>query len=284
MTAPTYQLSKYVASILTQSSKSQHNITDSFEFVRDTQSIKLPEGYVLVSFDVVSLFTNIPKDLVLRNIIENWSDIKEATNINLDLFLEIVEFCLDSSYFCFRCKYCIQTFGTAMGSPLSPILADIVMEGLLNTVKLRIQCPIPILKKFVDDLILALPKDQVQTVLDIFNGYDPHHQFTAETEVDNKLPFLDTLITRHEDQTLSTCWCSKPIASGRLLNFHSFHPTLMKINVAMNYINRVIALTTNINWNHLKQTIFQHLRRNNYPSALINRILNHSTSRNQHHP
>lgn len=49
-----------------------------------------------MSFDVVPLFTNIPTDIVLWNIIENWSDIKEATNINLDLFLQIVKSCYDS--------------------------------------------------------------------------------------------------------------------------------------------------------------------------------------------
>ncbi|XP_062557238.1 uncharacterized protein LOC134222111 [Armigeres subalbatus] len=275
MTSPTYHLSKYIASILKQSSRGQFNITDSFDFVNYINRVTLPQGYVLVSFDVVSLFTNIPKDLVIRDIITNWDDIQQATNICLDLLLEMVEFCLDTSYFCFRNKFYIQTFGTAMGSPLSPILADIVMDSLLHTVNQLVPYPMPVLKKYVDDLILALPEDKIHEVLDIFNGYNPHLQFTVEKESNNKLPFLDTLITRHEDQTLSTSWYSKPIASGRLMNFHSFHPTTMKINIASNYIDRVIRLTTNTNWNILKQIIFQNLRQNNYPAALINRILCH---------
>ncbi|XP_062557507.1 uncharacterized protein LOC134222365 [Armigeres subalbatus] len=238
MTSPTYHLSKYIASILKQSSRGQFNITDSFDFVNHINRVTLPQGYVLVSFDVVSLFTNIPKDLVIRDIITNWDDIQQATNICLDLLLEMVEFCLDTSYFCFRNKFYIQTFGTAMGSPLSPILADIVMDSLLHTVNRLVPYPMPVLKKYVDDLILALPEDKIHEVLDIFNGYNPHLQFTVEKESNNKLPFLDTLITRHEDQTLSTSWYSKPIASGRLMNFHSFHPTTMKINIASNYIDR----------------------------------------------
>lgn len=273
ITAPTYKLSKYVASILQQSAHGHYNVSDSFEFAKYVPTVKLPPGYVLVSFDVVSLFTNIPKDLVLRDIIMNWQSIKKVTNINLDLFLEIVEFCLDSSYFCFRGKYYVQTFGTAMGSPLSPILADLVMDTLLCTVVRLVPFPIPILKKFVDDLLLALPMDQIQTTLDIFNSYNPYLQFTIEKENDNKLPFLDTLITRHNDQTLSTTWYSKPIASGRLMNYHSFHPTAMKMNVASNFIERVTRLSTNPGEENQKHIIFQNLRRNNFPSALINRML-----------
>ncbi|XP_062713203.1 uncharacterized protein LOC134290163 [Aedes albopictus] len=245
ITAPTYKLSKYVASILQQSAHGHYNVSDSFEFAKYVPTVKLPPGYVLVSFDVVSLFTNIPKDLVLRDIIMNWQSIKKVTDINLDLFLEIVEFCLDSSYFCFRGKYYVQTFGTAMGSPLSPILADLVMDTLLCTVVRLVPFPIPILKKFVDDLLLALPMDQIQTTLDIFNSYNPYLQFTIEKENDNKLPFLDTLIIRHNDQTLRTTWYSKPIASGRLMIYHYFHPTAMKMNVASNFIERVTRLSTN---------------------------------------
>lgn len=51
----------------------------------------------------------------------------------------------------------------------------------------------------------------------------------------------------------------------------------MKINVASNFIHRVISLTTNSNIAQQKQIIFQHLRRNNYPSALINRLTNRTT-------
>lgn len=263
-----------MASILQKSAPNNFNINDSFEFVRDISTIKLPPGYVLVSFDVVSLFTNIPEEQVIRDIIMTWHNIKKVTDINLDLFLEIIEFCLDSSYFRFRDKFYVQTFGTAMGSPLSPILADLVMDTLLCTVIKQVPFPIPILKKFVDDLLLALPMDQIQTTLDIFNNYNPHLQFTFETENNNKLPFLDTIITRHIDQSLSTSWYCKPIASGRLMNYHSFHPTALKMNVASNFIDRVTKLSTNQDIQRQKQTIFQHLRRNNFPSALINRMIN----------
>lgn len=202
ITAPTYQLSKFIASVLSSGFHSDYNIIDSFTFVNYISSVTLPAGYVLVSFDVVSLFTNIPKELVVHDIIMNWNDIGKATNINLDLFLEIITFCIDNNYFRFRGKYYEQTFGTAMGSPLSPILADLVMEILLRTVTKRLKFPIPVLKKYVDDLILALPFDQIEQTLAVFNSYNQHIQFTVEQEQNATLPFLDMLLIRNIDQTI----------------------------------------------------------------------------------
>ncbi|XP_058445859.1 uncharacterized protein LOC131427008 [Malaya genurostris] len=277
ITAPTYQLSKYLASILQRSTHSEFNVSDSFQFITNIKQITLPPNYVLVSFDVVSLFTNIPLDLVIHDIIMDWNNIKAYTNINLDLFLELIEFCVKSSYFRFQDKYYMQTFGTAMGSPLSPILANIVMDNLLHTVTKQLPFNIPIVRKYVDDLFLALPKDQIQYTMDTFNAYNSYLQFTKEDENNNQLPFLDVMITRNSDQTLCTRWYAKPIASGRLLNYHSFHPLTVKMNVAHNFIKRVMCLTTDNNVD-TQNIIFQHLRRNNYPSKLINRIIH----RNKH--
>ncbi|XP_058827799.1 uncharacterized protein LOC131687722 [Topomyia yanbarensis] len=273
ITAPKYQLAKFIGSILKSSFHSEYNTPDSFQFTEYIQQATLPPDYVLVSFDVVSLYTNIPTELVTHDIIMDWRNIKVHTNINLDLFLELVEFCIKSSYFRFREKHYKQTFGTAMGSPLSPILADIIMENLLQTSIKRLPFTIPVIRKYVYDLFLALPKDKVQQTLDTFNAYNQHLQFTKEEEIDNKLSFLDTVVTRHSDQTLSTRWYAKPIASGRLLNYHSFHPLSMKMNVAQQFIKRVTGLTTDNCPNLQQNIIFQHLRRNNYPSSLINRLI-----------
>ncbi|XP_062552387.1 LOW QUALITY PROTEIN: protein diaphanous-like [Armigeres subalbatus] len=236
ITAPTYNLSKFIAKILQQTFTSQYNVADSFTFANFSNQTTIPPDHILVSFDVVSLFTNIPNELVRRSIIFRWTEIKQGTNINLDLFLEMVELCMDTSYFRFRDKYYQQTFGTAMGSPLSPILADYITEDLLETVVKNSDLNIPIVKKYVDDLFLVLPRTEVQNVLDTFNQYNAHLQFTVEKEIDGSLPFLDTLVIRKDNQTLKTSWYSKPISSGRILNYLSFHPMNMKLNVAANFI------------------------------------------------
>ncbi|XP_062714231.1 uncharacterized protein LOC134291004 [Aedes albopictus] len=204
ITSPTYQLSKYVSNIIQAATNCEYNIRDSFTFAAEIKHLKVPEDHVIVSFDVISLFTNVPKELILRAIREDWDRIKEHTQINMYLFLEIVNFCLDNSYFMFRSQIYSQKFGTAMGSPLSPILADIVLNKLITTVVQSLDFVILFLKKYVDDFFIVLPRDKVQATLEAFNNYNERLQFTVEEENNGRLPFLDILVIRNDDQTLST--------------------------------------------------------------------------------
>ncbi|XP_062710491.1 uncharacterized protein LOC134288736 [Aedes albopictus] len=274
ITAPSYNLSKFIGKIFQQSLVSTYNIKDSFSFCQFINNVTLPENYVLISLDVKSLFTSIPKSLAISSIISRWDEIRPNTGICLDLFLEIVEFCIDASYFKFDGQHYQQIFGTAMGNPLSPAIADWVMETLLDTVVRMLNIPLPFLRKFVDDLITAIPISELQHVLDTFNSYDVHIQFTYELEVDNKLPFLDMLLTRHSNQKVTTQWYQKPIASGRFLNFRSYHPLSQKLNMAKNFARRVYQLSTDLDDREKAKIIDAQLQLNDYPKPLRHRIAN----------
>ncbi|XP_055590189.1 uncharacterized protein LOC129742323 [Uranotaenia lowii] len=243
VTAPTHRISKFLANILL-SCKGKYNISSSSAFCEEINTVVLPEGYIIVSLDVVSLFTNVPRHLVIKTIIDRWDEI--ITEINLDLFLEMIEFCMSSSYFQYKNQTYIQTFGTAMGSSLSPILADICLEGIIDRALAQLPFSIPILKKYVDDLFLAIPSDSEQQTLEAFNAQEPRIQFTMETEENNSLPYLDMTVIRQSNQKLITEWYKKSIASGRMLNFNSCHQLKHKVNVARNFIHRVISLSHEI--------------------------------------
>ena len=59
--APMYQLSKHLAELLGQlTGKSTHHVKNSSQFVQTLDSIKIQPGEIMVSFDTVSLFTNVP--------------------------------------------------------------------------------------------------------------------------------------------------------------------------------------------------------------------------------
>jgi len=105
--------------------------------------------------------------------------------------LGAIEFVLSSTYFKFRNKIYKQIFGTPMGSPLSPIIADLVMrdleEHVFNTLDMR-----PLLYyRYVDDIMLAARKDDIHLILDKFNDYHQRLKFTLQTEDNHCLNFLD---------------------------------------------------------------------------------------------
>jgi len=129
--SPTYDMARYLHEILNSSiKKPASNIKDSWSFVKKINKIMIDSDEILISLDATSLFTNIPKELVMSGIRGRWNDIKNATKMSLTQFLDAIELVLSSTCFKFDGKFYEQTYGSPMGSPLSPILADIIMEDL----------------------------------------------------------------------------------------------------------------------------------------------------------
>ena len=55
-----YPLAKWLDNKLKALSTNSNTITDIFKFVNDLQDVSVKDGSVLVSYDVCSLFTNVP--------------------------------------------------------------------------------------------------------------------------------------------------------------------------------------------------------------------------------
>ena len=93
--------------------------------------VPLEETDVMACFDMVSLFTRVPADealLVLSHHLQQDDTLKERTSIPIPDLCTLVELCLKSTYFQFGEAFYEQVEGAVMGSPLSPVLANIFME------------------------------------------------------------------------------------------------------------------------------------------------------------
>lgn len=242
---------------------------NSSELVEFLHNVRLPENYVLVSLDVVSLFTNVPKELVLLTIEENWDDFKCVINIPKDHLIELVKMCFDTSYFTFQNDYFIQLDGSAMGNPASPSLANLVMNHVLRKVLEIVPFKIAFLKLYVDDTLLAVPESEVDGLLGWFNSIHPKIQFTMEKEVDNTLAFLDTLVVRMPDGGLRTRWYQKPTSSSILLNFKSHHPMAQKSSVVRGLLYRALKLSHAEYYDENLRKVREILDRNNYPRSFV---------------
>lgn len=276
----TYQMSKFCADVLKKvTSNSQYNVRNSYEFVGKIKNLTIEESEELISFDVKSLFTNVPRDLAIETIKSEWdSSIAQHTPVPLDVFIELIHLIMDSGYFQFGGKIYRQIEGMPMGNCLSPSIADLVMEYVINTAITKLSTRPKIIIKYVDDLFLIVKKRDISQTMDIFNSIHRSIQFTCEKECNGCLPYLDVLVKRKEDGSICTQWYKKPIASGRLLNFSSTHPHSQKINTAKGLIHRVSSLTTDSDYN-IEENIMAILKENGYPNQLITRLLSEYNER-----
>ncbi|XP_055686579.1 uncharacterized protein LOC129791934 [Lutzomyia longipalpis] len=135
---------------------------------------------------------------------------------------------------------------------------------------------IDFIRKYVDDLLLAVHKDDVCRILEIFNAFHTRIQFTMEIEEQGTLAYLDLRIHRMEGGQMYTTWYSKPCASHRMLNYSSAHSKRTVINVARNFIRRVTSLTTKPGVNNTG-TIEEILKLNDFPRRVINHLMRRET-------
>ncbi len=148
MQSPTYQLSKHISDLLSPLvSRSSSAVRNSKEFTKFIASQMLSDDEVLVSFDVVSLFTNVPTDLaisVARERLEDDEMLEERTGLEVDDITRLLKMCLDATYLTFRDTHYQQTFGTATGSPVSVTVANLVMEEIESEALVKLKDPVPV--------------------------------------------------------------------------------------------------------------------------------------------
>ena len=98
-----------------------------------------------------------------------------------------------------------------MGSPISPIVANLYMESFeVETIRSAPHPPY-LWKRFVDDTFTIIESSQKNKFLEHINSIDKYIQFTVEYQrSDGIIPFLDILITPGKDGSLSTSVFRKP--------------------------------------------------------------------------
>jgi len=190
----------------------------------------------------VSLFTNIPIELAMESVTNRWNYIENNTSLPKSEFLLAVKFVLDSTFFTFNNIVYRQVFGTPMGSPLSPIIGDIVMQDIEKKALNTITFTPPFYYRFVDDIITACPSNLTDYLLTVFNSFNQRLQFTLEVEDNKSLNFLEISIIS-DNNKLHFDWYHKPTFSRRYLNFLSQHPDCQKRGTIIGLLDRAFLLS-----------------------------------------
>ncbi|XP_018346175.1 PREDICTED: uncharacterized protein LOC108750859 [Trachymyrmex septentrionalis] len=129
--SPLYPLATFLHNILIKSiPKAKSHIKNSFELVEKLKRLHTTDQYKLISLDVKSLFTNVPVDIAIDCINEHWTYVAGDCPLPREEFVGAIRFILDSTFFSFNNNFYKQSYGTPMGSPLSPVIADLTGRKL----------------------------------------------------------------------------------------------------------------------------------------------------------
>ena len=179
----TYGVAKELTKILKPLvGKSPHHINSTHDFVEQVKHITLAPGEYLNSYDVSALFTSVTVDPALRvikDLLEKAPTLKDRRELPIEDIILLWEFCLKNTYFSFQDQFYEQVEGAAMGSLVSPIVANLYMEYFEQ--KALSTAPHPRLwQRYVDDTFVIHKEIHKEDFLQHINSVDPAIQFTVE--------------------------------------------------------------------------------------------------------
>ena len=178
-----YNTSKFLTDILSPlQNRNGYSVSNSLQFSNEVSDIRINDDEVLVSFDVVSLFTAIPVNKAcdyIKKKLEDDTSLPSRTNLNISDIVSLLNFTLSNNYFVFNDKIYKQIHGCAMGSPVSPVVANLCMEDIEESAINASPVAPKIWKRYVDDSRI-IKKNGVTAFHDTLNSIDTNISFTIE--------------------------------------------------------------------------------------------------------
>ena len=136
----------------------------------------------MMSFDVESLFTSVPIEpsiAIIKKLLEDDKSLHQRTNMTVNQ-ISCLEFCLKTTYFIFQGKIFEQVKGAAVGSPISPMVANLFMEDLEIKALSIAPRPPTLWKRFVDGTFIIIQRRYKESFLQHLNSIDDNIHFNCE--------------------------------------------------------------------------------------------------------
>ena len=280
-----YRLAKYLCNLLQPYLPTTYSISDSFSFIQELNTIDLSNKF-MVSFDVASLFTNIPLkesiDLAISYITEGNSTLK-LSKVELSKLFSIST---AETHFRFDGKVFDQIDGVAMGSPLAPVLANLFLGHYENLWLKNYQGPsVLFYRRYVDDTFCVFnSENEAKLFFDFLNSQHPNIKFTMEKETNKILAFLDVCIDNNDPSCLKTSTYHKKTFTGLLTNFFSYTSFSYKVGLIRTLVDRAYKINNSLlSFNNDIKKLTHIFKRNQFPDYLINKVVKAYLDNNGNH-
>ncbi len=253
---------------------SKYAVPDSFRFVEEIQSLPTSvSATFMASFDIKSLFTNVPLTETLKLVADELYDSDlESPPIERKIFEELLRKATRKVQFSFDgCMY-EQVDGVAMGSPLGPILANIFVGFHERRLFQNINEPLVYFRYVDDTFALFASRDDAINFLQSLNNLHQSLKFTHEEEKEGCLPFLDVLV-EHGAKSFLTSVYRKPTFTGDYVPWESFCPPRRKINLIECLATRAFKICSPSKLDSEVRTILDIFTKLGYPEPTIRRTI-----------
>ena len=261
-------------------SVNRYTISDTFSFAEEIQNLVIDGDDILVSFDVTSLFTNVPlqetiKIIAEKAFVDNWFNVTHNLNITKPDLVQLLEVATMNQLFQFDGKLYEQIDGVAMGSPLGPLMANAFLCSIEEKLDQDNKLP-EFYRRYVDDTFATMKNvPAAEDFLSTLNSCHPSINFTMELASDNRLPFIGMEVLK-KGCKLETSVYRKPTNTGLLLHHQSHVDKRYKKSLLKTMLNRAFHLSST--WESLKsecdhlKVMFTNLK---YPDSLIKSTISH---------
>ena len=270
-----HKIGKQIATWLSVVPECQIN-TSTKKICDSLKNVKLQPDEELVSFDVCSLYTNVP----VKEAIGVCADLlfnkhKIGLPVDRETFVKLAEIASCNVIMSTHDGFYEQIDGLAMGSPPAPHLAN----GWLSQFDPIIKGNASIYERYMDDVFSSISRGKDEEKLKQINSLHKNLTFTKENEKDKKIAILDMCIFNNNG-TLSSTWYTKPTDTGLVMNFHSLAPKKYKRSVVSGFVHRIYRACSSWSAFHSSmEKAIKILEHNQYPPDFYNPIIKSTLSK-----
>jgi len=243
-----YVLSKYLAKAIRDARPPASSfVKDSFDFVKRITDTVLDKHktYIMCSFDVESLYTNVPVEEAIEVTLNYMYKPKKVIDVpfNRDQMRTLLNLSIRDAPFRFQNKIFKQTDGVAMGNPLAPIIADLWMQKIEEKLNKFSTNKPTIWLRYVDDVfcLFTIPNEKILEFHTRINRWHSNLRFTVDFESNCSIPFLDVLVT-HKDHSIVTSLYRKPTHTGLYMLWDSNQNRRYKLGLIKTLVIRIYRI------------------------------------------